>query len=222
MAEIVRCQQLGKRYGKVEVQALRDINLSVCSGEMLAIFGPSGSGKSTLLNIIGLLDSQWQGELLLFGQPCHGLNATSAAQLRRERMGFIFQSFNLLPELTAVENVEMALITKPLPKMQRRQQALAMLERVGMAHRAHHFPRQLSGGQQQRVGIARALVHQPALVLADEPTANLDSASAQEVIALMAQLAKHEQISFVFSTHDPRILQAVDRSIKLEDGVLQS
>jgi putative ABC transport system ATP-binding protein len=222
MEEIVRCRQIQKRYSKVQVQALQDINLSVRRGEMLAIFGPSGSGKSTLLNIIGLLDKEWQGELELFQQACFGLSAKAAAAIRRQKMGFIFQSFNLLPELTAVENVEMSLITLPLSRQQRRKQALAMLEQVGMANRAEHFPRQLSGGQQQRVGIARALVHHPELVLADEPTANLDSASALDVIQLMANLAKSSQISFVFSTHDPRILQTVDRSIRLQDGVIQS
>jgi len=217
---IVACKQLSKTYtrGKEEVSAIKALDLTLNKGEMLAIYGPSGSGKSTLLNIVGQLDQQSSGELTLFGKDVQTLTAKQKAQLRRERLGFIFQNFNLMPVLSAVENVELALASHPLSKQERRERSLKMLEKVGLADRVDHYPHELSGGQQQRVGIARALVHQPDLVMADEPTANLDSHSAEEIIKTMQDIAKEQNVSFLFSTHDSRILAAVDRNLSLQDG----
>jgi len=217
---IVLCKKLSKTYshGKVKVDAIQSVDLAVKQGEMIAIYGPSGSGKSTLLNIIGQLDQQSTGDIELFGQSVASLNAKEKTLLRREKLGFIFQNFNLLPVLSAVENVELALASHPFTKKERREKALNMLKKVGLQDRSNHYPHELSGGQQQRVGIARALVHEPQLVMADEPTANLDSQSAEDIINTMHLLAKEQQVSFIFSTHDNRILAAVDRNLQLSDG----
>ncbi|WP_448548281.1 ABC transporter ATP-binding protein [Thalassotalea fusca] len=221
---IVSCKNLTKYYGhsQTNVHAVKQLNLEIKAGEMLAIYGPSGSGKSTLLNLIGQLDIQSSGEIVLFGKCSSTLSVKEKTMLRREKLGFIFQNFNLMPVLTAVENVELALTTHSFSKQQRNERAMEMLSLVGLAQRAHHFPHELSGGQQQRVGVARALVHQPSLVMADEPTANLDSKSSEDIVNLMKDLCRQQQVSFVFSTHDPRILAAVDRSIKLDDGEVVS
>ena len=221
---IIRCRNLGKDYrkGKHKISALKNITLDIAQGEMVAAFGPSGSGKTTLLNIIGQLDRPCSGELQIFGRDSQAMCAREQARMRRKRLGFIFQNFNLLPVLSAVENVEMALATQPLGKRQLRDRALEMLNRVGLVSRADHLPAELSGGQQQRVGIARALVHKPSLVMADEPTANLDSASAQDIIGMMQKLAREDHISFLFSTHDSRILSVLDRNIHLIDGEMKA
>lgn len=221
---IVWCQDLSKFYnkGKLHVAALENVNLNVNQGEMMAIYGPSGSGKSTLLNIIGQLDQASSGQLYLFGQCSQSLTPNERTLLRRNKLGFIFQNFNLLPVLSAVENVELALASHHMSTKNRRKKALYMLEKLGLLPRANHYPHELSGGQQQRVGIARALVHNPKLVLADEPTANLDSQSANDIIQTMHSLAKEHQVSFIFSTHDQRILNSVDTSLQLTDGVVSA
>ena len=221
---IIRCRNLCKEYskGKHKIPALKNITLDIAQGEMVAAFGPSGSGKTTLLNIIGQLDRPCSGELHIFGKDSQAMCIREQARLRRKKLGFIFQNFNLLPVLSAVENVEMALVTQSLGKRKLRDRALEMLSRVGLESRADHLPAELSGGQQQRVGIARALVHKPRLVMADEPTANLDSASAREIIGMMQKLSREDRVSFLFSTHDSRILSAVDRNIHLTDGEIKT
>jgi len=208
------------RLGKVGVTALDDVSFSVATAEFVAIAGPSGSGKTTLLNLIGCLDTPTAGEILIDGEPVSALSAGERADLRARKLGFVFQTFNLIPVLTAYENVEYALLIR------RRggdtaTPVRAALEQVGLGDRAAHRPSELSGGQQQRVAIARALVGDPALVLADEPTANLDSHTGQEIVELMRQLNRERGTTFVFSTHDPRIMKAADRMLEISDGRLR-
>ncbi len=207
------------RLGKVTVIALAGVSLTVEAGEFLAVAGPSGSGKTTLLNLVGCLDTPTSGEIEIDGAPVSTLSAGQRADLRASKLGFVFQTFNLIPVLTAYENVEYPLL------IHRRggdvaARVRAALEQVGLGDRARHRPPELSGGQQQRVAIARALVGQPALVLADEPTANLDSHTGREIIELMRRLNREQRTTFVFSTHDPRIMQAADRVLNISDGHL--
>jgi putative ABC transport system ATP-binding protein len=223
MSERVSVRGVSKRYrlGKVDVTALDDVSLDVKGGEFLAVAGPSGSGKTTLLNLIGCLDTPTTGEIAIDGESIGGLSSGRRADLRARKLGFVFQTFNLIPVLTAWENVEYPLL------LQRRPgdvagRVRAALAQVGLADRARHRPPELSGGQQQRVAIARALVTEPALVLADEPTANLDSRTGQEIVDLMRRLNRERGTTFVFSTHDPRIVGAADRVIEISDGRLQS
>ena len=208
------------RLGNVDVPALVGVSLTVDAGEFLAIAGPSGSGKTTLLNLIGCLDTPTSGEVEIDGELVGALSAGLRADLRARKLGFIFQTFNLIPVLTAYENVEY-----PLLLTRRRGDIAARvrtaLEQVGLGERARHRPTELSGGQQQRVAIARALVTDPALVLADEPTANLDSATGSDIIALMRRLNRERGTTFIFSTHDPRIMTAADRVLPISDGRLQ-
>ena len=208
------------RLGKLSVTALSGLSLTVAPGEFLAVAGPSGSGKTTLLNLIGCLDTPTSGEIEIDGEPVNALSANRRADLRARKLGFVFQTFNLIPVLTAYENVEYPLL------IHRRGGDVATLVRaaldqVGLADRARHRPPELSGGQQQRVAIARALVTDPALVLADEPTANLDSHTGQEIIELMRRLNRERRTTFVFSTHDPRIMKAADRVLEISDGQLR-
>jgi len=222
--EIAICSQLTKHYKKGEftVTALKRASLSLQSGELVAVTGPSGSGKSTLLNVLGLLDSPSDGELHLFGEACHTMSRSQKQSMRRRYMGFIFQNFNLMPVLSAVENVELSLYGLGLSKEKMREAALAMLAKVGLEQRSFHYPSELSGGQQQRVGIARALVHNPKLVMADEPTANLDSKTASQIVQLMQKLAHEQGTTFFVSSHDARLMNNVDRTLSLTDGVLLS
>src|SRR5882672_4947545 len=195
------------RLGKVGVTALDDVSFTVATAEFVAIAGPSGSGKTTLLNLIGCLDTPTAGEILIDGEPVSALSAGGRADLRARKLGFVFQTFNLIPVLTAWENVEYPLLIRP---------------RDGdRGDRARHRPPELSGGQQQRVAIARALVGEPALVLADEPTANLDSATGRDIVELMRRLNREREVTFVFSTHDPRIMSAADRVLEITDGRLR-
>lgn len=219
---IMQCSQLTKAYrkGEMRVTALKKVSLSLSKGEVVAATGPSGSGKSTLLNLIGLLDSPTSGQLCLFGEKCHTLSEKAKQALRRQYLGFVFQNFNLLPVLSAVENVELSLYGLAISKKKMREMALEILARVGLAHRSYHFPSELSGGQQQRVGIARALVHRPQLVMADEPTANLDSKTAMEIISIMKTLSREQGTAFLVSSHDPQLMACVDRVITLKDGVM--
>lgn len=202
---------------EVETHALADIDLEIAAGEFVSIAGPSGCGKSTLLSILGLLDSPTKGEYWLKGRPVHGLGSSERARLRNREIGFIFQAFNLIGDLTVLENVELPLAYRGLGARERRQMAMEALERVGMAHRLRHYPAQLSGGQQQRVAVARALAGRPSILLADEPTGNLDSANSESVMDLLEEL--HQGGSTIcMVTHDPRYARRARRTVHLFDG----
>ena len=210
---LIQVRDLTKIYrmGTVEVPALRGVSLDIAAGEMVAIMGPSGSGKSTLMNILGCLDVS-------------RLSDDQLAQVRGQQIGFVFQNFNLLPRLTAVEQVELPLLyaARPVPGKTRRQRAIEALEQVGLADRLHHRPTELSGGQQQRVAIARALVNRPSLILADEPTGNLDSRTSVEIMALFQQLNRAQGITVIFVTHEPDIARYTRRIIHIRDGCISS
>ena len=218
--EIVRVNKVKKVYrmGELSFTALCGVDLVVRTGEFLALAGPSGSGKTTLLNLIGCLDHPTTGEIFLEEELIANLSPDQLADLRKKKLGFIFQSFNLIPVLTAFENVEYPLIINKVKPAERRKRVSKILSEVGLGDKLTNFPHQLSGGQQQRVSIARALVHQPALVLADEPTANLDSQTGQEIVSLMQQLNQDQGVSFIFATHDQRIIERAARVVNLVDG----
>jgi putative ABC transport system ATP-binding protein len=205
--------------GKVQVPALQDVTLQVASGEFLAIVGPSGSGKSTMMNILGCLDRPTSGRYILDGQPVDELSDDELAMVRSRSIGFVFQSYNLLPRTSALENVATPLMYQGVPKKERLQRAQVALERLGLDDRLHHIPSELSGGQQQRVGIARALVTEPALILADEPTGNLDSHSGAEVLSLFKDLHALGR-TIVLITHDVEVAAAADRAVHIRDGRL--
>jgi len=200
------------------VLAVDEANLRVEPGEFLAIAGPSGSGKSTLLNLIGCIDRPTSGRIVLDGQDTQTLKTERLAALRREKIGFVFQTFNLIPVFTAAENVEFPLLVQGVAAPERRARVAAALESVGLASRAHHRPDLLSGGERQRVAVARAIVHRPELVLADEPTANLDTQNATQLIDLMRDLNRSLGLTFIFSTHDQRLLEHTPRIVRLCDG----
>jgi putative ABC transport system ATP-binding protein len=202
---------------EVETHALSGIHLQIQRGEYVAIAGPSGCGKSTLLSIIGLLDSPSSGTYILNGQPVQSLDFTQRARIRNREIGFIFQSFNLIGDLTVYENVELPLTYRGMPAAERRERVTQSLERVGMGHRAKHYPSQLSGGQQQRVAVARALVGQPAVLLADEPTGNLDSKNGEAVMELLRELHRAGS-TICMVTHDTRFARHADRAVHLFDG----
>ena len=217
---VIELQEVHKRYrlGRAEVHALRGVSLRVARGEFLAIVGPSGSGKTTLLNLMGCLDRPSSGRVLFEGVDVTSLSRRQLAELRSRRIGFVFQTFNLIPVLTALENVEYPLWRRGMRADERRARAMEALRSVGLAGLERHRPEELSGGQRQRVAIARALVGQPAVVLADEPTANLDRRTGQEVLELMRELNRSRGTTFVFSTHDPKIMAMADRVVELSDG----
>ena len=205
------------RTDTVETTALNDVSLSIAQGEFVAIMGPSGCGKSTLLNIIGLLDSPSSGHYFVDSEDVSGYNERKRAEVRKSTIGFVFQSFNLIDELTVAENIELPLIYTRMGKAERKQRVQEAMERMSIAHRAKHFPQQLSGGQQQRVAIARAVVNAPKLILADEPTGNLDSAMGEEVMGLLTELNK-AGTTVIIVTHSLRDAGYAQRTIKLLDG----
>ena len=205
--------------GRVEVEALRGIDLDVADNEYVAIVGPSGSGKSTLMNLLGCLDTPSSGEYVLSGESVAGLDRNRLAEIRNRHVGFVFQNFNLLPYASALENVELPLLFAGLPARQRAERAAAMLEKVGLADRMDHKPTELSGGQMQRVAIARALVNRPAMVLADEPTGNLDSSSGTGIVALFQELHAAGQ-TIVMITHDAAVARQASRVVQIRDGLI--
>jgi putative ABC transport system ATP-binding protein len=217
---LVHLKKVAKDYhlGETVVHALKDITLEIDTGEFVAVWGPSGSGKTTLLNLIGDIDEPTAGDVILKGQEVAKLSDDQQSELRNQIIGFIFQNFNLIPVLSALENVMLPLQIKGVSGIEAKKCALQRLNQVGLSDYVEHRPDKLSGGQHQRVAIARALVSNPALVIADEPTANLDSKTAMKIIGLMRDLNKTEGVTFVFSTHDQRLLGQVDRLIQLEDG----
>jgi putative ABC transport system ATP-binding protein len=206
------------RLGAAEVPALHDVSLDIRAGEFVAIRGPSGSGKTTLLNLLGLLDVPDAGELRVDGRDAAGLSEDARSDLRRDRFGFVFQTFNLVPVLTAEENVAYPLALAGAPAEERGARARELLAAVGTADKAGVRPDLLSGGQRQRVAIARALANRPAVVFADEPTANLDSKTADEILELMRKLNEERAVAFVFATHDPRVVERARRIVSLTDG----
>lgn len=217
---IVEAREIDKRYdtGTLEVRALRSVSFSVSRGEMLAIMGPSGSGKTTLLNCLSGLDAIDSGEVLIEGVALGAMSDDERTDYRARRMGFIFQFYNLMPVLSAVENVELPLLVARMPAKTARSRALDALEMVGLAERAAHVPDELSGGQRQRVTIARALVNDPAIVWADEPTGDLDSENAAEIVALMRTLNRERGLTFLIVTHDISVGRSTDRIVRMVDG----
>jgi putative ABC transport system ATP-binding protein len=219
---VVRLAHVVKTYaaGGAKVTAVNDVTVDIPAERFAMIVGPSGSGKTTLLNLIGCIDAPDSGEVEVCGERVGALRDDALTDFRARQIGFIFQNFNLFPVLSAYENVEYPLLLIGMPAAERRKRTLAMLEAVGLADQRRHRPNQLSGGQKQRVAIARALVKEPALVLADEPTANLDSHTGAAVIELMRQMQQEQAVSFVFSTHDPQLISAAEEVFAIRDGAL--
>ena len=223
MTAIVKLEGITKVYqdGKVAVPALRGVDLELQQGDFAAIAGPSGSGKTTLLNIMGGLDKPTEGRVLLEDKTLSDMSRGELSRLRLNRIGFIFQSYNLIPVLTAYENAEFVLLLQKRPAEERRQRVVNLLEEVGLAGLENRVPREMSGGQQQRVAIARSIAPEPALVLADEPTANVDSHIASELLDLMEKLNRENGVTFLFSTHDPAVMERARRLIRLKDGMIE-
>lgn len=221
MAAIVEAVDLKKTYllGKVPVEALRGVNLKVESGDFLSILGPSGSGKSTLLNLIGALDKPTKGKLLIEGVTVSKLNDSKLADLRR-RIGFVFQFFNLIPRFTAIENVELSMSIAGLSRAKRKKRAEELLETVGLKERMKHKPAELSGGEQQRVAIARALANEPKFLLMDEPTGNIDSRTANEILDLIRRLNEEKGVTIIMVTHDQRLAAQTKRTVQMLDGMI--
>jgi len=208
------------KIGEVETRALQGVSLTIESGEFTALVGPSGSGKTTLLQLIGCLDQPTSGQVVINGKETTGLNRNQRADLRKGTIGFVFQFFALIPTLTAYENVEMPLLLNGKTPAQRKQRVMDLLEAVDMTSHSHHRPDQLSGGQQQRVAVARALSTDPKMILADEPTANLDTENGEQVMGIMKKLNEETGTTFVFATHDPRVIKYAKRVVTLQDGLI--
>ena len=224
MSTVIQGRDLHKVYqqGSLEVPALRGVDLVVAAGEFTALVGPSGSGKSTLLNLIGTLDKPTSGSIQVAAQEVSGLDRAASAKFRLAHIGFVFQAYNLLPVLTAYENAEYTLMLQGVPLTERRAIVTPLLERVGLTGMFDRRPHELSGGQQQRVAVARALASKPALVLADEPTANLDSETGEALLDLMTELNAQDGVTFVFASHDPAVVSRVRRVVTLRDGLVAS
>lgn len=219
-AEIVRCSSVCKTYGEGELQvhAVQDLDLSVSKAEFISLSGPSGSGKTTLLNLIGGLDRVTAGEIDVGGLRIDRMSKTELADLRLRRIGFVFQAYNLIPVLNALENIEFIMQLQGVSALDRRQRAEAILAEVGLEGLGERRPAELSGGQQQRVAVARAIVSRPAIVLADEPTANLDTATAHELLEIMQSLNASHRTTFIVATHDPQVIEFTRRRIRMRDG----
>ena len=219
---MVECIEVNKTYqqGQVNVQALKDVSFSIATGEFVAIAGPSGSGKTTLLNLIGGLDSVDSGTIVVDGHHFDQMSQSQLADLRLNRVGFVFQAYNLIPVLSAAENVEFVMLLQGLPAKERRQRAKAILDDVGLEGKYERRPAELSGGQQQRVAVARAIVSNPSIVLADEPTANLDSKTGKGLLQIMKKMNAEKKITFIFSTHDKMVMNYARRLILIRDGCL--
>lgn len=217
---MVEIKDIGKTYkqGKVSVHALDSITLSIKTGEFTALSGPSGSGKTTLLNLIGGLDTPSRGEIILDNEPLTDLSQSQLADIRLNKIGFVFQAYNIIPVLSARENVEYVMLMQGVPAKERTERAKSALDDVGLSGMHDRRPAELSGGQQQRVAVARAIVSNPAIVLADEPTANLDSHTGQGLIKMMARMNEQRNVTFIFSTHDPMVMGFSRRIIRLTDG----
>ena len=224
MAALIQCEDIWKIYrlGDVEVQALRGLDLSIEQGEFVAVMGASESGKSTLMNILGCLDQPTRGRYRLNGIDVAGLRADQLAEIRNRQIGFVFQSFNLIPRTSALENAQLPLFYRGLSLREQRAMAAAALSRVGLQGREGHYPTQLSGGQQQRVAIARALVTSPSLLLADEPTGNLDTESSRDIMAILDSLNKEQGITIILVTHEPDIAAYAEREVVIKDGRVQT
>ncbi len=220
--EVTKIENVTRTYkiGKVETHALRGVSCTIESGEFTALVGPSGSGKTTLLQLIGCLDQPTSGLVYVNGHDVSKLNRNQRADIRRGTIGFVFQFFALIPTLTAYENIELPLLLIGQSPAARRERVNTLLESVDLKDRSHHRPDQLSGGQQQRVAIARALATRPSLILADEPTANLDTVNGQQVMETMTRLNQETGVTFIFATHDPRVIQYARRIITLQDGMI--
>jgi putative ABC transport system ATP-binding protein len=220
---IVECIDVSKTYhqGRIEVHALNKVNLSITKGEFVAVAGPSGSGKTTLLNLVGGLDRVDGGSIVVDGNAFDQMSQSQLANLRLHKVGFVFQAYNLIPVLSAVENVEFVMLLQGIPANERRQRAEAILDDVGLEGKYDRRPAELSGGQQQRVAVARAIVSNPSIVLADEPTANLDSKTGEGLLAMMEQMNKEKKVTFIFSTHDKMVMDYARRLVLIRDGSIE-
>ncbi len=222
--EVIRVENISRSYrtGEVEIRALESLSLSINRGEFTAIAGPSGSGKTTLLNIISGLDTPSSGRVVLAGKPINEMSGNELSDFRRDHIGFIFQSYNLIPVLTVKENIEYVMLLQGIPEKERRQSVSDILREVGLEGMEKRLPTQLSGGQQQRVAVARAMVSRPDIILADEPTANLDSATGAALLDMMRELNERSGMTFIFSTHDRMIMEKAKRLVTLKDGRIES
>lgn len=220
---LIKLDKITKIYNTnaIPVNALKDVTLNISAKEFIAIVGPSGSGKTTLLNILGGLDKPTSGSVQIENNDITTMKSSKLVDFRLKNIGFVFQAYNLIPVLTAIENVEFIMLLQSVPKKERRDRATALLQEVGLGNRMDNRPSQLSGGQQQRVAVARALASHPAFVLADEPTANLDSSSAESLLDIMEELNEKHNMTFIFSTHDARVIKRARRVITLEDGMVK-
>ncbi|UCH21899.1 MAG: ABC transporter ATP-binding protein [Deltaproteobacteria bacterium] len=220
--KIVECIEIDKTYqqGKVKVHALRNISMNIEKGDFVALAGPSGSGKTTMLNIIGGLDSADSGKIIVDGNALSEMNQTQLANLRLHNIGFVFQAYNLIPVLSAAENVEYVMLLQGIPQAERRQRTKSILDEVGLAGKYDRRPAELSGGQQQRVAVARAIVSNPSIVLADEPTANLDSKTGKGLLDMMKKMNQEKKVTIIFSTHDRMVMNYAARLLRIRDGQL--